>query len=144
LAGGILALLCLGGAGIFVTLYDNATKIKRSAPDAVVDSFLRAYLVDRDDKEASLYECKSGGSFATIASLRSDMVSREKQFGVKVSVSWGPLPVSDVDQSHKTVAASLTISGASNGDTVSRHTEQWSLGVIDENGWRVCAATKIA
>jgi hypothetical protein len=138
-----MALLCLGGAGVFVTLYDNATKIKRSAPDAVVDSFLRSYLVDRDDKEASLYECKSGGSFAEIAGLRTEMVSRETNFDVKVSASWGPLPVSGVDQSHKAVSASLTISGTSNGNTVSRHTEQWTLTVVDEDGWRVCGATKV-
>lgn len=137
-----MALLCLGGAGVFVSLYDNATKINRSAPDAAVDDFLRAYLVDRDDKEASLFECKSGGTFTEIASLRTEMVTREKNFDVKVSVSWGPLPVTAVDQTHKSVAASLTISGASNGDTISRRTDQWTFGVVDEDGWRVCTAAK--
>jgi hypothetical protein len=144
LVGGIVALLCLGGAGVVALLYNDATKIERSAPDAVVDSFLRAYLVDRDDKEASLYECKSGGSFAALASLRAEMVTREKDFDVKVSATWGALAVSDVDSAHKDVAASLTISGASNGDVVSRRIEQWTIGVIDESGWRACTATKVS
>ncbi|MDT5031284.1 MAG: hypothetical protein QOC94_1455, partial [Actinoplanes sp.] len=47
---GIVVLLCLGGVGVAISLYDGATKIQRSEPDAVADSFLRAYLVNRDDK----------------------------------------------------------------------------------------------
>jgi hypothetical protein len=142
--GGIVALLCLGGAGVVALLYNNSTKIERSAPDAVVDNFLRAYLVDRDDKEASLYECKAGGNFAALSTLRAEMVTREKSFDVKVSVTWGALAVSDVDATHRDVAASLTISGASNGNVVSRRTEQWTIGVVDESGWRTCAAVKVS
>lgn len=142
LIGGVLALLCLGGAGVIALLYNNATKIERSAPDAVVDNFLRAYLVDRDDKEASLYECKSGQSFAALESLRTEMVTREKNYEVKVSASWGALTVTDVDHAHKQVAASLTIAGSSNGDTVSRRTERWTVGVVDDGGWRACSAVK--
>nr|BFE67311.1 hypothetical protein GCM10020092_006120 [Actinoplanes digitatis] len=56
---GILALLCLGGVGVFISFYDEATKIERSKPDAVADQFLRAYLVNRDDKEVSLFTCKA-------------------------------------------------------------------------------------
>src|SRR5690349_11180446 len=88
---GIVALLCLGGVGVFVSLYDSATEIKRSAPDAVVDNFLGAYLVNRDDKEVALYTCKSGGDFAAISGLRTELINRERNFGVTVVVSWGSL-----------------------------------------------------
>ena len=40
IVGGTMALLCLGGVGIFIAVYDKATEIKRTAPDAVVDNFL--------------------------------------------------------------------------------------------------------
>jgi hypothetical protein len=139
---GVLALLCLGGVGVAVLLYDDETKIERTAPDAVVDNFLRAYLGDRNDDAASLYSCKSDGDLTAISNLRDEMISRERDFGVKVSASWSALTVTDVDATHKTVAADLVIAGSANGNTVSRRTESWSFGVTDQDGWRVCGATK--
>jgi hypothetical protein len=144
MGAGILALLCLGGVGVVVSLYDSATAIKRTAPDAVVDSFLRSYLVDRDDKEVALYTCKSGADLTAIGALRTELVNREKQFDVKVIVSWGSLTVAGTEQGKRTVTTDLIISGTKNGDTQSRHNESWSLGVVDENGWRVCSAAKMS
>src|SRR3954467_15566214 len=134
IVGGIMVLLCLGGVGVFISVYSKATEIKRSAPDAVVDSFLRAYLVDRDDKEAALYTCKSGGDFAALSGLRVEMINREKNFGVKVSAGWSTLTVTDVSGGKKNVSTDLTISGSSGGNTVSRRTESWSFGVTNEDG----------
>jgi hypothetical protein len=142
MGAGILALLCLGGVGVFVSLYDSATAIKRTAPDAVVDSFLRSYLVDRDDKEVALYTCKSGADLAAIAALRTELVNREKEFDVKVIVSWGSLTVSGTEAGKRSVTTDLIISGTKNGDTQSRHNESWSFGVVDEDGWRVCSTAK--
>jgi hypothetical protein len=139
---GLMALLCLGGVGVFVSLYDGATQIKRSEPDAVVDSFIRAYLVDRDDKEVTLYACKTGSDFSQLASLRSEIVGREKNFNVKVNVTWGTLTVTGSGDEQRSVATNLNISGASNGETVSKRTEPWTFGVVEQNGWRVCSAAK--
>jgi hypothetical protein len=139
---GIAALLCLGGVGVFVSLYDSATRIKRSAPDAVADSFLRAYLVNRDDKEVTLYTCKSGGDFAAIAALRTELINREHDFNVKVVVSWSSLAVSGSGEDRRTVGTNLIISGTKNGETQSRRTESWRLGLVQDDGWRVCSAQK--
>jgi hypothetical protein len=139
---GIVALLCLGGVGVFVSLYDNATAIKRTSPDAVADSFLRAYLVDRDDKEASLFMCKSGGDFTALSALRTQSIDREKQFDVKVVVTWGILTVTGTGDDRRDVATGLIIAGTKNGVTQSRHTESWQLGLVQDDGWRVCSATK--
>jgi hypothetical protein len=144
LVAGVMALLCLGGVGVFVSLYDNATKIKRSAPDAVTDNFLRAYLDDRDDKEASLYECKSGADFSGLSALRTEMVNREDKFHDKVSATWGALTVNNVDQKHTNVATGLIIAGVSNGNTISRRTETWTFALTDDDGWRVCSASKLS
>jgi hypothetical protein len=144
MVGGILALLCLGGAGVVVSLYDNSTKIQRSAPDAVVDNFLRAYLVNRDDKAASLYQCKAGADLAAISALRTEMVDREKNFDVKVSATWSTLTVGGGDPARKTVTTDLNIAGASDGNTVSRRTETWSFGLVDDDGWRVCTASRLS
>jgi hypothetical protein len=142
MATGILGILCLGGVGVAVLLYDEETKIERTAPDAVADNFLRAYLLNRDEEEASLYSCGSEADLTEIAELRSEIANREQNFDVKVAVSWSTLTLVDVDQSHKTVNADLVVAGSSNGKVVSRRTETWSLDLADNDGWRVCGARK--
>ncbi|GLY97069.1 hypothetical protein [Actinoplanes sp. NBRC 103695] len=140
---GIAALLCLGGLGVAVSLYDDATEIKRDAPDAVVDSFLRAYLVDRDDKQAELFMCEAQPKLAAISALRDENVKREKDFGVSVGVSWSSLLISG-SGSQRLVTTDLTIAGRRDGQTQSRRTETWSFHLVDNEGWRVCGANKEA
>jgi hypothetical protein len=139
---GTLLLLCLGGVGVFISLYDNATKIQRTDPDAVVDSYLGAYLQDRDDKAAALYTCKSGATLQPIVDLRNQLVAREHANGTKVNVSWEGLQVTGTGDV-RTVQTVLTISGMSNGQAVSSHQETWDFRLVDQSGWRVCGATKV-
>ncbi|MFC7278529.1 hypothetical protein ACFQS1_31510 [Paractinoplanes rhizophilus] len=136
---GLVGLLCLGGVGVAVSLYDEATKIDRASPDQVTSSFLRAYLLDRDDQEASLYTCKSGAELGQIAVLRNDMVGREKKFGTTVTASWESLTITG-----STVSVDLVIAGLLNGQQISSHSESWSFGLVDEDGWRVCSASKLS
>jgi hypothetical protein len=140
--GGVLALLCLGGIGITFVLYDDATKIDRGSPDAAVDNYLRAFLVDRDDSQAALFRCQSPTNLTTLAALRDEMIAREKEFDVKVSVSWSSLAVKNVNATLSSVDASLVIAGSSNGQARSRRTEQWTFEVVDQDGWRVCGAAE--
>lgn len=142
--GGVLALLCLGGVGIAFILYDDATKINRSEPDAVVDSYLRAYLVDRDDDQASLFSCDRPHGLAALTTLRNEAVRRETEFMVKVNVSWASLTVRDTDQNVREVEVPLTIAGVAQGQVQSRRTESWRFELVDEDGWRVCAASKVS
>jgi hypothetical protein len=140
LGAGILALLCLGGVGVVVSLYDSATAIKRTSPDAVVDNFLGAYLVNRDDKQASLYECKSGGDFADIEAYRNDMLTREKDFSVGIRVSWSSLTVS-TQGAAGTVTTNLVKTAT---DQSGRVSNSWQFRVVDQGGWRVCGATQLS
>jgi hypothetical protein len=137
---GVMALLCLGGVGVFVSLYDSATAIKRSAPDAVVDNFLGAYLVNRDDNEASLYTCKSGADLTELKAFRDDIVTRERKFSVGITVSWTSLTVS-ISGDRGTVTTDLTKATA---DGTERITKPWQFAVVDEDGWRVCGATQLS
>jgi hypothetical protein len=134
-----MALLCLGGVGVFVSLYDNATKIDRAAPDQVTSSFLRAYLIDRDDKEAALFTCKSGAKLDSLAALRNDMIDREKRFGTTVTANWESLNVAGSN-----VSVDVVIAGSFKGQQISGHTESWIFGLVDQDGWRVCSATKLS
>lgn len=137
---GIVALLCLGGVGVFVSLYDSATAINRSAPDAVVDNFLGAYLVNRDDQEASLYTCKTGADLSQLKAFRDDIVTRETKFSVGIMVSWTSFTVA-TNGDHGTVTTDLTKATA---DGTERITKPWQFTVVDQDGWRVCGAKQLS
>lgn len=142
LTAGVVGLLCLGGAGIFFVLYDDATEIKRTAPDVVTDGFLIAYLVNRDDQQAGLYTCSSP-DLTAISALRGEMVGREQKFDVSVSVSWGALTRSSAGVQQEDVSTQLTISSASRGKLNSSRNEEWVFRTIEADGaWRVCGANK--
>jgi hypothetical protein len=144
MVAGIVALLCLGGVGVFISFYDDATKIERTSPDAVVDQFLRAYLVNRDDQEAALFTCKDGLDLAGISALRTQLIQREKDFDVKVNVSWSSLTVSGTEKSRRSVTTDLVIAGSSGGTALSKRSETWSFTLVDADGWRVCSAAKVS
>ncbi|XVV12415.1 hypothetical protein ACQP2X_47770 [Actinoplanes sp. CA-131856] len=126
--------------GVFVLLYDKETKIERAEPDAVVDNFLRAYLVNRDDDRAKLYQCKSGGEFQQITDYRSDILAREKQFSVGINVGWSTFIV-QVNGSVGEVTTDLVKTAS---DSSGRVSEPWNFRVVDEDGWRVCGASKVS
>jgi hypothetical protein len=138
MGAGIVALLCLGGVGVFISLYDEATEIKRSNPDAVVDNFLGAYLVNRDDSEAELYRCESGGDLGVLTAYREEIVRLEKQFTVGIRVTWSSLTV-NTNGAEGTVTAELVRTSTDRG----RDSSSWRFGVVDQDGWRVCSATKV-
>ena len=139
MGAGIVALLCLGGVAVVVSVYDEATQINREAPDAVVDGYLRAYLVTRDDEETAFYSCKSRGDFAEIEAYRADILARESRFSTRIQVTWGDLRVT-TNGSRSEVTADLTRS-ISDSESL---TDTWRFLVVDQDGWRVCGAKKVA
>ena len=132
-------ILCLGG-GVFVySVYVKATGPSLGAPDVAADGFLREFLVNRNDTRANGYVCRTGADLTEIRALRSDVIAREKQFNISVSVTWGPLAVR---QSGGAADVTLTIKvdvPEANGAT-SESAQQWSLSLRQDSGWRVCGA----
>ena len=139
MGAGILALLCLGGVGVFISFYDEATKIERSKPDAVVDQFLRAYLVNRDDKEAELFTCKQGLDLSRLDAFRTDIQSREQRFTIGIRVDWTSLTISE-EGGRTTVSTDIRRTIA---DGSERTTDHWQFRMIDDDGWRVCGAVLV-
>jgi hypothetical protein len=137
MGAGIVALLCLGGVGVFISLYDEATEIKRSAPDAVVDNFLGSYLVNRDDEEARLYQCESG-DFTALEAYRGDISTVERDHSVTIRVTWSSLTVA-VNETEGTVTTELTRTASDSA----RLSDRWQFGVVNQDGWRVCSATEL-
>jgi hypothetical protein len=136
---GVLALLCLGGVGVGFILYDQATKPDRSAPDVVVDNYIRALLVNRDDTEAGQFACSDAAALAEIHSFRTDIETREKDHAIKIVVSWGSLTVQkDGERASVTTDVRRTISDGSERDV-----STWRFDVVDADGWRVCGAHRV-
>ncbi|SCG52594.1 hypothetical protein [Micromonospora inositola] len=133
---GLLALLCVGGAVTGFILYDRATAPDRSAPDVVVDNYLRAFLVDRNDTKASEFACEGGGELGDLRLLRDDLVARERRFGTTISVSWGGLTVQQQDDSAQ-VRVDLIISAFVDGISQSDR-QGWSFVARLGDDWRVC------
>ncbi|GIM83351.1 hypothetical protein [Salinispora arenicola] len=138
----VLTALVLGGIVGGYVLYDRATTPDRSAPDVVVDNYLRAYLVDRNDIRADLYICEEQLDLTAMAALRAEILDRETKFDVDVRVSWGSLKRL-TNQQGESVTTTLSISSSSNGVPRSGRYEDWTFNLVqDSAGWRVCGGQK--
>ena len=142
IVGGAIALFCLGGATVAYVLYDHATAPDRSAPDVVVDNYLRSFVVDHNDAKAGQYTCDKPEQLADLAALRADLLAREKQYNLTFVVKWGPLSQTR-NGDGATVQTTLNIAGIVDGQQRSGHNETWAFDVVDQDGWRVCGAHKV-
>ncbi|GIG85220.1 hypothetical protein Pen02_01560 [Plantactinospora endophytica] len=140
--GGALALLCLAGAAVAYVAYDRFTAPDRSAPDVVVDNYLRAFLVDENDVLAEQFECADKAGLAPLRTLRSDLTAREKQFQITFVVKWGPLGVRAQGESAE-VTVELVISYLVDNLSQTEH-QQWRFGTEQDDGWRVCQAAPVS
>jgi hypothetical protein len=133
---GVVVLLCLGGAGVAVSLYDEATRVDRSEPDVVVSNYLSALLVTRDDGQVPLYACsEDGGALEPMRAYRRDIEERERQFNIMIKVSWGAWQVAP-DGDDRVVTGDVTKAIIAEEYLV----EKWQFRVVDQDGWRVCGA----
>ncbi|MGW0431894.1 hypothetical protein ACWDV4_05035 [Micromonospora sp. NPDC003197] len=139
---GVAALLCLSGIAVGYVLYDNATAPDRSAPDVVVDNYLRAFLVDRNDVQAGQYACPDTSALTELRNLRTDLQEREQRFQTTFRVSWGSLDVRR-DGNSAEVRVDLTISTVVNEISQSDR-QAWRFVTRLEDDWRVCEAGRAA
>jgi hypothetical protein len=141
---GALAFFCMAGAGVAYVLYDNYTTPDRSAPDVVVDNYLRAFLVDRNDIRARQLICPDGAELRAVEELRAEMERRERDFDVRVRVVWGSLDDSQTSQG-AAVRTTLRIGGYDIADGTARSSRQesWEFHLVDREGWRICGAHKL-
>jgi hypothetical protein len=139
--GGTIALLCLAGTAIGYVLYDRATAPDRSAPDVVVDNYLRAFLVDRNDVKAKLYTCAGGGNSAELDALRTDLLAREKRFNTTFNISWGPLHADERGDSAE-VTVELIISAMA-GNLAQTERQPWQFSTRRDDGWGFCGGHRV-
>lgn len=141
--GGVLALLLIGTVGIVYVVYERATAIDRSAPDVVVDNFLRALFADRDRAKAKLWACSSTGRLGEILSMQEDLDRREHTFQAAFNVTWGELAVLRKSDDKADVVVELKLSAMVDG-FAQNDLQTWRFETEDEDGWRVCGATRVS
>lgn len=137
----VLTALVLGGIVGGYVLYDRATTPDRSAPEVVVDNYLRAFLVDRDDTLAALFVCGDGAS-VELRSLRDDLISREERFAVPFLISWESLVIRRAgDAADAEVELIIVISAYVDGVAYSDQ-QPWRFTTRLADDWRVCAGSR--
>ncbi|MGY3517500.1 hypothetical protein ACVMYR_14440 [Micromonospora sp. PTRAS2] len=134
---GVLGLLLVGGGITAFVLYDRATRPDRSAPDVVVVNYLQALLVKREQSRAVLFSC--GDRLPEIEAFRDQMMAKERELGVSISVNIENVRVERSGSSSATVHAVIRRSAQVDGVQQSL-TDDWRFDLSDREGWRVCAA----
>jgi hypothetical protein len=137
----LVALAGIGGAVVVILTYHEATKIDRTEPLVVLDEYLDAVLVRKDQVGAELYRCSGDSNLAALASLRSQLDERERSFGVEVLVTWGAMSQTGKD-SPIAATTELTVVALQDGAEQSRSSQTWLFTLVDQDGWRVCGAER--
>jgi hypothetical protein len=137
---GAIAVVAAGAAagGTLLLTYHEATKLDRSNPEVVLIRYLDATFERKDQAMASLFTCANDDLDAIIA-MRADLERREKEFGVSIHVTNGPMT-----STQDNVVTALTITATKDGPIVSEWMETWRFRMVDEDGWRVCGAERLA
>ncbi|MEH1099259.1 hypothetical protein [Micromonospora sp. CPCC 205561] len=138
----VVVALCLGGVAAGYVLYQRAAAPDRSAPDVVVDNYLRAFLVDRNDTRADLFTCAKREGNSPLRALRDDLVVRERRFSTAFMISWGSLQVQKQGESAE-VRVDLIVSAHVDGISQSDR-QSWRFTTRLEDEWRVCSGDRAA
>ncbi|MFC7243621.1 hypothetical protein ACFQO7_14145 [Catellatospora aurea] len=141
--GIVVGVAAIGGTTATILAYNEATKIDRSNPKVVLDEYLRASLVRADSVGVDLYACEREPDLSTVTSLREELTQREQKFAVEIEVTWGSI---DLKAASTTAVATtdLAITARKQGAVESRSRETWQFTLVDEEGWRVCKASRMA
>jgi hypothetical protein len=133
---GVIVLLCMGGVGVGVALYDEATTLQHDDPEIVVSNYLRA-VFDGDDVNANSLECDQDSGLEPLRAFHADVLDREQRFGVDIDVTWGPLTV--IPEGDQRIVSTEITRFIINAES---SVQPWSFTVVDQGGWKVCAAQR--
>ncbi|MFI5840811.1 hypothetical protein ACIA8K_13990 [Catenuloplanes sp. NPDC051500] len=138
----VMGVLCSGTVGYGLWWYNQETKPDRSAPDVVVDNYLRALLVENNSIQASQYSCSDPQDLSAIEALRTDILDREERFGADFQITWGSLAESGTGSSRQ-VSVDIRLSAVVDGFPQS-DIQSWRFAVLDQDEWRVCGSQMVS
>jgi hypothetical protein len=137
----VMGVLCSGTVGYGLWWYNQETKPDRSAPDVVVDNYLRALLVEGNAIQVSQYSCSAARDLSAIEALKNDITDREQKFGADFQVTWGSLAESGTGPTRQ-VSVDIRMSAVVDGFPQS-DIQSWQFVVLDQDEWRVCGSQRV-
>jgi len=129
----------VGAAGVALRAYDNATKIDRSHPEAVLVEYVNAELVARDAPRTELYTCSGPTRLDDLRALREQLGREEEAGGFTTQVTLG---AADIRDGGRTIITDISLSQGG-GLEVRTRVQTWRFSLVDQDGWRVCGAEQI-
>jgi hypothetical protein len=134
---GVASTLCASGSLVGYVLYDKATTPDRGTPTVAVYQYLNAYLGDRDDQRAAMFTCDGKPDIAAVKAARDDLISREKQYGITITVQVDGVFETSRSGKDAEVNAGIVLVAVIAGQS-NRVVEHWDFDTRDTDGWRVC------
>ena len=138
---GVIALVMTVVAGIAgYILYDRATRTDRSTPVAVVYQYVRAVFTDRDLDRAAQFECDGASPSDPLVEQLRQVEERERKFNVIFIIEATNFETEELGASAR-VRTDIEFVAPTNGN-LSQLRQPWLFELKDEDGWRVCRASK--
>ena len=133
---GLMMVLCVAGIGTGYFAYQRAAEPDRANPGVVVSRYVEATFNSRSDTEAKRYTCRSP-KLSEVHAMVDDLRQRERTYSTTFQVS----PANFVQEVHGK-AATITVDLEVRTATSSSR-RPWQFSLVDQSGWRVCAARRI-
>ena len=115
--------------GVFV--YQKATEPDRSTPTVSVQQLLTTIFVDEDVTRTDLFVCSGWSGEQATSAIKQEIDS-------KASVSWEGVKQTENHGDQATVEARLLFRYPE--DVTPSGQRYWTFDLVNEGGWRVCAA----
>jgi hypothetical protein len=140
---GAVGMLCVGAIGTGLFVYHQISEPDRSTPGVVVRQYLEATFEDRDETKAARFTCVQPTQIGAVQQMLTDIVSREKRFGIHITVGWENFEAR-AQKSRATVAARMKITVPEESGQSSESFQQWNFTLKQDSGWRVCDAQRVS
>jgi hypothetical protein len=107
-----------------------------------VQQYVQVALVQRDAARARALACRAP-EVQDIDGLRNEIVQREQQLGVRITVFTGAMTVSRQDGAGAAVRTDVSVSIRDEAGRTSIASSAFQFMVVQESGWRVCSAARL-
>lgn len=139
--GVVLLVMCVVGSVVGYIWYDRATRIDRSNPVVVVFQYVDSIFTSRDIERAKSFECDGANPREPLLEVLQQIEEREQQFNIIFIVKVTDYETDELGATAKVKATIDFFAPVDNGG-LSQVRQTWVFEMKDEDGWRVCRASK--
>jgi hypothetical protein len=139
--GVVLLVMCVIGSVVGYFWYDRATRVDRSTPVVVVFQYVDSIFTSRDVERAKLYECNGANPRGPLLDVLRQIEERERSFNIIFIVKVTEYENEELGRTSR-VRATIDFFAPVDSGEISQIRQPWSFDLEDDNGWRVCRASK--